>query len=42
MYGVYCDFDFKYGCLKQMKEINRYFVSVQKYVYRYERFVISL
>lgn len=22
MYGVYCDFDFKHGCLKQMKEIN--------------------
>lgn len=24
MYGVYCDFDFKHGCLKQMKEINRH------------------
>lgn len=41
MYGVYCDFDFKHGCLKQMKEINRHLASVQKYVHRYERSAIS-
>lgn len=37
MNNVFCDFDFKHRCLKQQKELVKYIVNLQKYVYRYER-----
>nr|XP_034319872.1 uncharacterized protein LOC109620628 [Crassostrea gigas]XP_034319873.1 uncharacterized protein LOC109620628 [Crassostrea gigas]XP_034319874.1 uncharacterized protein LOC109620628 [Crassostrea gigas]XP_034319875.1 uncharacterized protein LOC109620628 [Crassostrea gigas]XP_034319876.1 uncharacterized protein LOC109620628 [Crassostrea gigas]XP_034319877.1 uncharacterized protein LOC109620628 [Crassostrea gigas]XP_034319878.1 uncharacterized protein LOC109620628 [Crassostrea gigas]XP_03431987 len=35
MCNVFCDFDFKHRCLKQMKEMSRHIVSLQEYELRY-------
>ncbi|XP_065943795.1 uncharacterized protein [Magallana gigas] len=35
MYNVFCDFDFKHRCLKQMIEMSRHIVSLQEYELRY-------
>ncbi|XP_065931750.1 uncharacterized protein [Magallana gigas] len=34
-YNVFCDFNFKHRCLKQMIEMNRHIVSLQEYELRY-------
>ncbi|XP_052692736.1 uncharacterized protein LOC128171011 [Crassostrea angulata] len=34
-YNVFCDFDFKHRCLKQMIEMSRHIVSLQEYELRY-------
>ncbi|XP_052694642.1 uncharacterized protein LOC128172945 [Crassostrea angulata] len=34
-YNVFCDFDFKHRCLKQMIEMGRHIVSLQEYEHRY-------
>ncbi|XP_052678138.1 uncharacterized protein LOC128159125 [Crassostrea angulata] len=38
---VFCDFDFKHRCLKQMIETNRHIVSLQRYVHMYEQSTFS-
>uniref|UniRef100_K1QNS7 Tripartite motif-containing protein 2 n=1 Tax=Magallana gigas TaxID=29159 RepID=K1QNS7_MAGGI len=35
MKNVFCDFDFKHRCLKQMIEMSRHIVSLQEYELRY-------
>eukprot|EP00105_Crassostrea_gigas_P006072 XP_011419872.2 PREDICTED: uncharacterized protein LOC105322715 [Crassostrea gigas] len=35
MKNVFCDFDFKHRCLKQMIEMSRHIVSLQEYEFRY-------
>ncbi|XP_065931205.1 uncharacterized protein [Magallana gigas] len=35
MKSVFCDFDFKHRCLKQMIEMSRHIVSLQEYEHRY-------
>nr|XP_034319942.1 uncharacterized protein LOC117687479 [Crassostrea gigas]XP_034319943.1 uncharacterized protein LOC117687479 [Crassostrea gigas]XP_034319944.1 uncharacterized protein LOC117687479 [Crassostrea gigas] len=35
MKNVFCDFDFKHRCLKQMIEMSRHIVSLQEYEHRY-------
>ncbi|XP_065929796.1 uncharacterized protein [Magallana gigas] len=35
MYNVFCDFDFKHRCLKQMIKMSRHIVSLQEYEHRY-------
>ncbi|XP_065931744.1 uncharacterized protein [Magallana gigas] len=35
MCNVFCDFDFKHRCLKQMIEMSRHIVSLQEYELRY-------
>nr|XP_034305496.1 uncharacterized protein LOC105339367 [Crassostrea gigas] len=39
--NVFCDFDFKHRCLKQMIETNRHIVSLQRYVHMYEQSTFS-
>eukprot|EP00105_Crassostrea_gigas_P041414 XP_019925562.1 PREDICTED: uncharacterized protein LOC109619606 [Crassostrea gigas] len=34
-YNVFCDFDFKHRCLKQMIQVSRHIVSLQEYELRY-------
>ncbi|XP_065939203.1 uncharacterized protein [Magallana gigas] len=39
--NVFCDFNFKHRCLKQMIETNRHIVSLQTYVHMYEQSTFS-
>ncbi|XP_052692696.1 uncharacterized protein LOC128170970 [Crassostrea angulata] len=41
--NVFCDFNFKHRCLKQMIEMSRHIVSIQRYIHRYEQspFIVS-
>lgn len=41
MNKVFCDFDFKHRCLKQLINIDKHILSIQKFEHRHERSAIN-